>query len=691
MYCAPRIPWRCSRVGGGEPRSSSALHRLQVPICVWMYSTTSIRYVLRSLEGAVQIPDLLARLQGVQGGNGAWKARCPAHDDHIPSLSVTAGRDGRVMLHCHAGCNTSAVVAATGIEWRDLFPEVSPNGVSKSKIVAEYRYHDEKGVHVFDVVRKEPKGFFQRSANGTLSMKGVRLVPYRLQHVITAVNADQPIFVVEGEKDADALAELGLVATTNAGGAGKWKAEYSAYFRGAHVVILPDNDEAGRSHAADVARHLISVAKDVRIVELPGLAPKGDVSDWLCAGGVEADMREFVSMAAALAAPPSPAHVAPASALPPSSARSLRSWLEDPALLVAPALIIPHLAVEGRVTLLSGREKIGKSTLVACAVAAASRGEPVLGVTLGAPIRTLWYALDEPVADAVRRFNTLGADLDAIIINDTPRNTNELLLAIEADTTEFSGIRLVVVDTLSKILAITGVNPNNSHEVEPVIAKFADVFHKKNVAAILLYHTGKGGLEYRGSTAIGATVDEVLTLRRRGQKADVDDFEDEEKDDGRRLLIQDGRNLRGRLQLTCADGVYRPYDNAVPVRSRAVDVLRLHGSVKNRSELAKLVGGRKAVALEAIAGLIADGTIHETSKRLSFLSVSSQQKKAKGSEPPHDPSTDILPFPSSGEFPEAGTEPEPLLEQAVTTVSPLSSRFETPPLQKREPEPEKLI
>lgn len=76
------------------------------------------------------------------------------------------------------------------------------------------------------------------------------------------------------------------MATTNAGGAGKWRDEYGEYLRGRSVVVLPDNDEPGREHAAKVARSLQGVAAGVRVLELPNLPPKGDVSDWLDAGGL---------------------------------------------------------------------------------------------------------------------------------------------------------------------------------------------------------------------------------------------------------------------------------------------------------------------------------------------------------------------------------------------------------------------
>jgi putative DNA primase/helicase len=124
-------------------------------------------------------------------------------------------------------------------------------------------------------------------------MTGVARLPYRLPKLLKA----DTIFVVEGEKDADKLAEKGLTATTNPGGAGKWRREYGPYFQGKAVAILPDNDKPGKDHAFDVARKLCSLAGSVKVVELPGLPEKGDVSDWIKAGGSVEQLQALVEAA----------------------------------------------------------------------------------------------------------------------------------------------------------------------------------------------------------------------------------------------------------------------------------------------------------------------------------------------------------------------------------------------------------
>lgn len=173
------------------------------------------------------------------------------------------------------------------------------------KIVATYPYRDEHASLLFEAVRYEPKDFRQRRPDGNggwkWSTKGVRQVPYRLPELLDALkrNPRRPVFVVEGEKDVEALTKLDVVATCNAGGSGKWTAEHSEHLRGADIVILPDNDESGRDHARKAAATLFGVAKSVRIVELPGLPEKGDASDWIATGGTKEALRDLLRTAPA--------------------------------------------------------------------------------------------------------------------------------------------------------------------------------------------------------------------------------------------------------------------------------------------------------------------------------------------------------------------------------------------------------
>lgn len=229
---------------------------------------------------------------GARRSGDTWLVKCPGHEDGRRSLAIKQGDRG-AMLTCHAGCETAHVVEVLGMKMADLFdgPPVSRGG---GRIVREYDYRDETGALLYQVVRMEPKDFRQRAPDGrgwSWKLEGVRRVLYRLPELIAS--APRAVFVVEGEKDADALAAMGLVATTNAGGAGKWRADYSAALRGRPVFILPDNDEPGYAHAEVVSRALTPIAQSVRVVSLPGVPPKGDVSDWIAAGGTKEALLEL--------------------------------------------------------------------------------------------------------------------------------------------------------------------------------------------------------------------------------------------------------------------------------------------------------------------------------------------------------------------------------------------------------------
>jgi len=243
------------------------------------------------------VNDILSRLRGVRRSGGGWLALCPAHNDKRASLSVKQTHDQKILLYCHASCRTEDICAAIGLTMKDLFAEQKRQ--SSSEILATYDYKDESGKLVFQVVRMSGKQFRQRRPDGAggwiWNLNGVQRVLYRLPELTQAVKAGETIYVCEGEKDVLNLAKLGLAATTNAGGAGKWLDYHSDYLKNANVTILPDNDEPGKKHAEQVAQSLASKAKLIKILELPGLPQKGDVSNWLQAGGTKEKLLQLVA------------------------------------------------------------------------------------------------------------------------------------------------------------------------------------------------------------------------------------------------------------------------------------------------------------------------------------------------------------------------------------------------------------
>jgi len=224
----------------------------------------------------------LERLNVAKGPDhrGEYVAWCPFHPDgkgkppHEPNLQISERG-----FYCHA-CGENGPL--TKIAERLGIPDYSGD----DRFEAVYDYCSEDGSVLFQVVRMPGKKFRQRrpdaNAGWIWNLRGVKRVLFRLPDLIA--RTEEVVFIVEGEKDAERLHHLGILATTSPGGAGKWRDEYGELLRGRDVVILPDNDDPGRKHALQVARSVAKSARSVKIVDLPGLPEKEDVSTWLDAG-----------------------------------------------------------------------------------------------------------------------------------------------------------------------------------------------------------------------------------------------------------------------------------------------------------------------------------------------------------------------------------------------------------------------
>jgi putative DNA primase/helicase len=223
--------------------------------------------------------------------NGQAIVRCPFHDDRNPSLSINLKRG---LWYCFGGCGGGGILefeirkngGTPKAAWAQACKIIGrPLNGAGPEPVAVYDYTDEAGKLQYQVLRLPGKKFTQRQPDahgGWLwHLKGARRVPYRLPELLKATQ----VFIPEGEKDVETLRSLGLVATTNSGGASKWQVEFGQYLTGKDVVILPDNDDPGRKHAEQVAATLLSVARSIKVVPLPGLGPGGDVSDFCAKAG----------------------------------------------------------------------------------------------------------------------------------------------------------------------------------------------------------------------------------------------------------------------------------------------------------------------------------------------------------------------------------------------------------------------
>ena len=246
------------------------------------------------------------------GGGDQYRGLCPAHDDDSPSFSVKM-TDEKILMNCFAGCSFDQICSSLGIQKSETFnqsesPEkithnereiqpdtfidlnkkvsfYSPKHKQKVFEKTRYPYRKSDGDIIYFVIRSEPKDFRCMNPMGELKIEGIERVPYRLPQMIRGIKDSKKILILEGEKDADRAAEMGFIATTFQGGAGKWKEEYLEHFVGAHVVLIPDNDKPGYEGMNSIAQKLIGTAIEVAILELPGLGERKekhgkDFSNW---------------------------------------------------------------------------------------------------------------------------------------------------------------------------------------------------------------------------------------------------------------------------------------------------------------------------------------------------------------------------------------------------------------------------
>lgn len=262
------------------------------------------------------------RVPALHQEGSEWRGPCPIHGGSRDSFVV---KPDTGLWYCHSECSAGGSIflleekltGETGKAVACAVYAACGRQTTKRQIVATYPYTDESGKILFECVRYDPKDFRQRQPDGNggwiWNLKGVRLVPYRLPHVIAA----DTVYVAEGEKDVASLEGLRVTATCNPMGASrgksKWRADYNQYFHGKHVVIVPDQDEVGIEHGNNVARHLATVATSVRIVNVP---TGKDVTDWQASGATREDLLRLTECAPLYQPPAPPAEQASVEVIP---------------------------------------------------------------------------------------------------------------------------------------------------------------------------------------------------------------------------------------------------------------------------------------------------------------------------------------------------------------------------------------
>ena len=437
---------------------------------------------------------------------GDWQ--CPTHADRTPSLSVDQGERG-VVIHCHAGCSVNEVVAALDLEMADLFdePKRKPDGrgspTPEQRVVAHYLYTDRMGDALARKVRLEPKSFAWEVPNGSgwrLARKGEGNpgVLYRLPEV---VDADH-VHIGEGEKAADALAEVGHCATCSP--TGRWAPELLEPLHGKTATLWVDRDAEGLNKARKAIDALLPVVKSLRVVHSKEDTTKADAYDHLKAGHSVADAVEL-----------DPASLAERDL----SQRPRLLTADEFATDVAPEAIVLGLVYIASTTLLTGASKTGKTWFVLQLVLCVLSGIEFLGLKARAGvvlllslelsagmvrkrIEELCGAVDFPAPRIGENFHVVAPTSDYVPALDLGSETGCQYLK---DLIEQTGAELVVLDTLYRFLP--GCDPNDNGEMGRVFGRLNDLAQGTGAALLIVDHTGKGEqLGPVSHSALGASV-----------------------------------------------------------------------------------------------------------------------------------------------------------------------------------------
>ena len=523
---------------------------------------------------------LLAALERKTGhkptrSGAGWTARCPAHDDRRPSLSISESADGRVLLHCFAGCRVKAVVKALGFSMSDLTPRDStlsppprsqrepeatsqPQSGSFATAEAAAEWFAKKHEGVVEAIYRWTADWYRariRLPTGKMFCEITRAKnAWRLKgppkphplYRVEELPSEGVIYVVEGEKAADAGRSIGLACITSGSASSAGSADWRP-LAGRRVVILPDNDKTGERYAEAVAEQLLhlSPAAEVRVARLPDLRDGEDLFEFIHVyrdDGTAEDLRaELESLADATQA-------------------RVRRRAKEPELVrladVEPQPVrwlCPGRIPLGKLTLIAGDPGLGKSFVtldiaarVSCGAAWPSQSE------VSEAVDVLLLSAEDDLADTIRpRLDAANADVSRIVmltaVNDCGAdgemkerafNLAADLDALDSALQQMPNCRLVIVDPVSAYLpAGRGFDSHRNSDVRAVLAPLAELAARHRVAVVAVTHLrkGEGRAIYRamGSLAFVAAARAAFVVSR-----DPDD-----KDGRRRFFLPVKTNL----------------------------------------------------------------------------------------------------------------------------------------------------
>ncbi len=472
--------------------------------------------------------------------NGGFTALCPAHDDHRNSLSVSEGEKGKILYHCHSGCTFEEIFACIN----DIKPRSAKARKPKTKVVNNalkpirfvrsekngpdferlcgsqpehvYAYRDQQDQLTGYVVRFADKRFHQitpwRDTKGRTVWRVKDFSHPRLLYGLEDLGAsdDMPVLIVEGEKTADAAADLfddHIVLSWHGGANAVDRTDWSP-LKGLDVTIWPDADEAGQKAAQSIAKHLLNMANEPpKIVGLPSNLPKG----WDLADPVPDDMD---------------IHALVKNALPAKG--DLSTYLLSATALakrkITPRemIVAPWMATQS-VGLVFAKRGLGKTWFGITLAKAISLGQPFLGYEVPKPRRVLFVDGEMPLADLQERFKAVGADkidnIDILASEIMYQEFHPLNINREEDRNLISSMldrltqkdrrpELLIFDNLSSLRM--GVEENDNSALDQILVWLMSLRHK-GYSTLIVHHAGKTG-EQRGASRLEDLLDTTIKL-----------------------------------------------------------------------------------------------------------------------------------------------------------------------------------
>ncbi len=474
------------------------------------------------IEEFIRLVERKTGFEARKSGHG-YSLRCPSHDDSNPSLSINEGDDGKILVKCFAGCVPENICASLGIAITDLFPVKLGKEAETAKRRIEYPYRDEQGKALFSKIRIEPgfngklKSFYWERFNekGEIvrNLEGCRKILYRLPEVLQATHEGNTVFLVEGEKDADKLAQYGLVATTTPESL-KWPDDFTAVLRNCDVAVLYDMDKTGIERKNLLCKTLYGKVKRLRVIDLPGIEYQEshgkDVSDWLAEGNTTDSLLKLLAATT---------DYSPSTPKAKIRAVTLEEFLQMK-LPKREMILAPFLPSQG-LCLLYAKRGVGKTHVALGIAYAVATGGSFLKWNAPRPRKVLYIDGEMPAGAMQERLQRISLSEDLklpdpsylrLITPDLQEGAMpDLSIKEERDILEdlIADSDLIIIDNVSTLFR-SGIE-NEAESWQPV-QDWALELRKKGKSVLFIHHAAKTG-QQRGTSKREDILDCVITLK----------------------------------------------------------------------------------------------------------------------------------------------------------------------------------